>query len=324
MAFDSRVLSGDTGRLSLLEGTRVARATNIEDFEAINERMTPMEEVVESVGGFEPRPTDVIISPFAKCGTTWLQQIFHTLRTLGDEDYDDVSRVVPWIEPAVSLGIDLKAEQKAQPRGFKSHLTWEAVPKGCRYIVSLRDPRDALVSLYHFMVGWFIEPGTVTLDEFALERFIPAAESPARQSYWHHLLGWWSVRDEPAVLLLSYEAMQREPEATVRRVAEHCDISLDQDLLALTLAHSSLDYMKTHSNKFDDLLMRELSERRGGLPPGSDSSKVREGKVGGHKAELSAQVIERLAEVWRNKVGSELGFPSYAELEAELAASHGQ
>lgn len=35
----------------------------------------------EAYRRFEPQPSDVIISPFAKCGTTWLQQIAHSLRT---------------------------------------------------------------------------------------------------------------------------------------------------------------------------------------------------------------------------------------------------
>ncbi|MBT4618991.1 MAG: hypothetical protein HOB98_21400, partial [Gammaproteobacteria bacterium] len=30
------------------------------------------------------RPTDVVITPFGKSGTTWTQQIVHTLRTRGD------------------------------------------------------------------------------------------------------------------------------------------------------------------------------------------------------------------------------------------------
>jgi hypothetical protein len=100
----------------------------------------------ERGGSFIPRADDVIISPFGKCGTTWLQQIFHTLRTGGDTDYDDISRVVPWIETSPGLGLDLDAEQKANPRGFKSHLDFEDVPGGGRYIVSFRDPCDAPVS----------------------------------------------------------------------------------------------------------------------------------------------------------------------------------
>ena len=60
---------------------------------------------------FRPCKTDVIISPFAKCGTTWLQHIVYGLKTHGNLDFDDVSRVVPWIETAQALGINLQAPQ---------------------------------------------------------------------------------------------------------------------------------------------------------------------------------------------------------------------
>src|SRR4051794_28496220 len=104
---------------------------------------------------FVPRPSDVIIASYAKCGTTWLQQMVHSLRTGGDLDFDDISRVVPWIETAADLGIDLEGEQCGKPRVFKSHLSYEQVPAGAQYIVSIRDPRDALVSAYRFLEGWF-------------------------------------------------------------------------------------------------------------------------------------------------------------------------
>src|SRR5258708_2047810 len=82
------------------------------------------------------------------------RQTFHTLRTRGDRDFDDISRVVPWIETAGACGIDLNAPQRAEPRGFKSHLDYDRTPKGARYVVSLRDPKDAMVSMYRFMEGW--------------------------------------------------------------------------------------------------------------------------------------------------------------------------
>ena len=59
-------------------------------------------------------------------------------------DFDDISRVVPWIETARCSIIDLEAPQRAEPRGFKSHLSYAAIPKGARYVVSLRDPKDAI------------------------------------------------------------------------------------------------------------------------------------------------------------------------------------
>lgn len=259
---------------------------------------------------YAPLPTDVVITPFGKCGTTWLQQIFHTLRTRGDTDYDDISRVVPWIETAQALHLDINAPQRAEPRGFKSHLSWDEVPKGARYIVSIRDPRDALVSMFKFMEGWFLEPGAVSIDEFATANFM---RGPAKR-YWSHLASWWSHRDDDNVLLLAYELMNQDREGTVRAVAEFCGIALDDALLAITLENSSLSYMLKHKDKFDDLLMRELSERIADLPPGSDSSKVREGKVGGHTAVLSPAVLAEMDEIWQQDIESKFGFRSYQQM----------
>jgi hypothetical protein len=294
--------------------TTPARATTIAELHALQSRMLTRE-VIERGLAFQPRPSDVIIAPFGKCGTTWLQQIFHTLRTRGDTDYDDISAVVPWIETAAALDQDLDAEQRGNPRGFKSHLDWAGVPKGCRYIVSIRHPKDALVSMFHFMEGWFIEPGSIPLATFAREAYMQNRGGPY---YWSHLTSWWEVRHDPAVLLLSYEQMQRDPVDTVRRVAEHCGIALDDELLEITLRQSSLAFMLANKSKFDDLLMRRLSERNCGLPPGSDSAKVRVGKVGSHQAELDREVSAEMDALWAEHVAARLGYQDYAALEAAL------
>jgi hypothetical protein len=291
------------------------RATTMAEFHALQSRMLRPDEVMAGLA-FQPRPTDVIITPFGKCGTTWLQQIFHTLRTRGDTDYDDISAVVPWIETAAALGQDLTAEQKANPRGFKSHLGWDLVPKGARYIVAIRDPKDALVSMYRFMEGWFIEPGSIPLSTFAREGYL--RQRDPGPFYWTHLTSWWAVRHDPAVLMLSYEQMNRDPVATIRRVAEHSGIVLDDELLAITLRNTSLEFMLAHKDKFDDLGMRTLSEQRCGLPPGSDSAKVRRGQVGAYREELSEALIAETDAVWAEHITGPLGFPDYAALEAAL------
>ena len=176
------------------------RARSMAEMAQIQGRMLKLEDVGAGIGYYRPRPSDVVISPFGKCGTTWLQQSFHTLRTGGDMDFDDISRVVPWIETARVLGLDLEAKQRADPRGFKSHLPFDLIPKGARYVVSLRDPKDALVSLFRFVEGWFIEPGAVSIDVFAQDWLSRVGAGP---DYWSHLLSWWDQRDNPAVLLFS-------------------------------------------------------------------------------------------------------------------------
>jgi Sulfotransferase domain len=287
------------------------RARTAAEFGPMIGRMFPDADREKALAAYRPRPGDVIISPFGKCGTTWLQQTFHCLRTRGDMAFDDISRVVPWIETSLTLGLDINAEQRANPRGFKSHLAYDDLPKGARYVVSLRDPKDALVSMYKFMEGWFMEPETVPMEHFALGWM-------AGGRYWRHLASWWAQRDNPDVLLFSYEHMCENQAGHVTRLAKFCDILLNEELLQLTLDHSSLPFMLAHKDKFDDLMMRQKSEELCNLPPGSDSAKVRQGGAGSHRTALSPQIESMLDEMWTEDAAAATGFSSYAELEAAL------
>jgi hypothetical protein len=265
---------------------------------------------------FVPRPTDVFISPYGKCGTTMLQQGFHTLRTRGDTDFDDISRVVPWLEMSPMLGIDLNAEQRGEPRGFKSHLGFGSLPEGARYLVSLRDPKDSFVSMFRFMEGWFIEPGAIPIEDF-FEGWLKGRGAEG-EGYWDHLLGWWAVRDRPNVMLTSYNRMVRDPANHLRRLADFIGVELDDELLELAVERTSRAWMLAHKDRFDDALMRGLSESKGGMPGGSDSAKVRAGVSGSHKEELPASIAERMDAIWAERVTPVLGFRDFAELEAAL------
>ena len=292
------------------------RARSVAEYRELQQRLGEVADIAAAIESYRPRSTDVVIAPFAKCGTTWLQQIFHSLRTGGDMAFDDISRVVPWIETARFVGLDLEAPQRAEPRGFKSHLSYALVPKPARYIVAVRDPKDALVSTFRFMEGWFIEPGAVTMAEFA-GLWLSAENRDG--DYWSHLLSWWDQRDRGDVLLLSYESMTKDAEQSIRRVADFCGLALDEDLLTATLACSSFAFMLEHKDKFDDLLMREATQRWGILPPGGESSKVRTGGVGGHRHELPAAVAAAMDAKWEERIVPRLGFLDYAALEAAIS-----
>lgn len=294
------------------------RARNMKELAELQARAFNPERLRASIISCRPHSDDVIISPYAKCGTTWLQQNFHTLRTRGDLDFDDISRVVPWIETAKMLDIDLDAPQKAQPRGFKSHLAYDVVPKGGRYIVSFRDPRDAVLSHLRFIEGWWLEPGAVTVMEYVASRI---ALRGSNRDYWHHLITWWAQRENPNVLLLSYEQMSADPVTHIRRVADFCGIPLDDALLELTLERTSLAFMLAHKELFDDKMMREMAEREIRLPAGGDSAKVRMGRVGSHEREMPPDAIEMLDLAWRETVTPVTGLKNYAELDEALCLS---
>ncbi|MBV1882676.1 MAG: sulfotransferase domain-containing protein [Pseudomonadales bacterium] len=288
------------------------RATSLEEMQKRLDLMFRKEEIVKGFG-LQLKSSDIVITPFAKCGTTWLQQIVHTLRTGGDMDFDDISRVVPWIETSAGLGLDINAEQRSNPRAFKSHLPYQAIPKGGKYINSIRNPGDALCSFYNFMEGWFLEPGAVGLDEFARQRFIQSRD------YWRHLKSWWQHKDDPNVLFLVYENMLRDPTKTISRIAEFIEVPLDDELLELTLKNSSIEFMLENVNRFDDAMIRKVSEKRCNLPSGSSTAKVHQGKSGAHKQVLSVDIINELDEVWQKEIFESLGYRNYETLSAAVS-----
>lgn len=53
---------------------------------------------------FTPRPSDVFITTYPKCGTTWVTQIIHGLRSKGDMDFMEITEVVPWDILALDCG----------------------------------------------------------------------------------------------------------------------------------------------------------------------------------------------------------------------------
>lgn len=268
---------------------------------------------------FQPRPSDVIITPWSKSGTTWLQQIVHGLRSGGDMDFDDISRVSPWIEVADALGMNLDADQGWEPRAFKSHYSYYSVPKGCRYIVSFREPHDVMVSYYRFYEGWLFEPGTVTIDEyvgFHLDR-------SKRKDYWTHIESWWARRDDPNVLLLSYELMLADPRAHVVLVADFLGIDADEQLIELVTRQSTRNFMLQHVDKFNDSMHRARAEAVGALPLGAGATKVTAGDFDPERYRLPAHILEIMDQHWRDAMEDVHGIDSYEELTEQLQSGVG-
>ena len=59
-----------------------SRATTVEQVQDLLRKLFTPEGVAAGLA-FESKPGDVVLSPYSKCGTTWLQQTVHSLRTRG-------------------------------------------------------------------------------------------------------------------------------------------------------------------------------------------------------------------------------------------------
>ncbi|MEX2534719.1 MAG: sulfotransferase domain-containing protein [Trueperaceae bacterium] len=261
---------------------------------------------------FRPRPTDVIISPYTKSGTTWLQHIAHGLQSGGSMDFEEISVVTPWLEVAWDLGWDLDADQVAEPRVFKSHVSWHDIPKGARYICSFRDPADVCVSFYRFFEGFMFEPGAIDIENFS--RWRSPREKMGEQGYWFHLLSWWEQRSNPDVLLLCYEDMKEDLPGTVRRIASFMGIGMDESLLELVVHQSSRAFMLEHAYRFNEAPLRRRAEKLRLLPFDVDALKVTPGATNVARHRLTKDLERELTDIWQERVQTVTGLASYDAL----------
>ena len=261
---------------------------------------------------YKPDPSDVFIVTPPKCGTTWMQQIVHGLRTRGSMDFDEITRVVPWINMAHDMGMDIYAPQVAHPRAFKTHTTLDEVPKGGKYIIVVRDPSDALLSDYLFVEGMFFEKGSIDLETYARKEFIPGREIHK------HIIAFWDRRKDADVLPLCYENIKTDLPRTVEKVANFIGIPLDDELREIVLKQSDIKFMQGHKEQFEDHIIRKTRSAAMRLPLDGQLNKVRNGQVGDSKLAVPEEIKKELDAVWHEEITPKFGFNSYEDLRKEL------
>ena len=257
---------------------------------------------------YQPDPTDVYIVTPPKCGTTWMQQIVHGLRTRGSMDFDDITRVVPWINMAHDMGIDIHAPQVASPRAFKTHTPLNELPRGGKYIVVLRHPYDALLSHYRFFEGTFFEKGAIDLPDFARGHFIPGHD------IWKHVLAVWERRNDPDVLLLCFENMKADLGGTVEKVARFIGIPLDAELEDVVVRQADIEFMQSHEDQFNDTILLEKRRIPMQLPRGGKLQKVKSGNVGDSRLGVPEEIKRELDAIWENEIEPKTALGSYDAL----------
>ena len=263
----------------------------------------------QKTASFVPRPTDVFVATYPKCGTTWMQQIMHQLRSGGDMSYRDITEVVPWIDVAYRSGNEFDIEQKYQPRCFKTHTWYEMCPKGAKYVVVYREPCAAFYSLFKFFEGHHFQPGEITLDECVKTLCLFPSEK-ALVNYFDQLLSWWPRRHDPNVLCLLYEDMLEDLESAVRAVASFIGID-DEASTTNAVKMSTFDFMKQNQEKF----ATQSAARHLGLPL---MQRVQTGSATKGREMMEEHTKQAVQKMWNDIVTKETGFQDYNELRDAL------
>ncbi|XP_064484597.1 sulfotransferase ssu-1-like [Ornithodoros turicata] len=271
---------------------------------------------VREVFAYKPRPDDIFIVTYPKCGTTWVQHIVFYVLNHGvpPQDHEEFESKTPFFE----LKGQAAVENLVRPAAIKTHLPFDRQPysKDAKYIYIARNPFDCCVSFYHhvkLMPMYDFENGT--FDEF-FESFLSGEVDFG--DYFDHLLSWYPHRNDPNVLFFTYEDLKKDVRGWIQKMADFLgeeygkELREDPALLERIVQCTSLEAMRKVVNP----AMREIGQKFTGvpvqfLPPWAQrlvedcgdllkkpvtGDFVRKGQVGGWRSYFTADQVERMKE----------------------------
>lgn len=238
---------------------------------------------------YAPRKGDVIVSTFPKSGTNWMLQIGQQIAWRGAAEFEHIHCVVPWPDAPSQRVVPLDATLPPSPTGhriIKTHLGAESTPwqSGSLCIVVVRDPKEVVVSSYHFVVGLLGLLDRVSPEDW-LELFL--SENLPFGTWAEHAAGWWPLRERENVLFLEFGALKRDLPGHVDRVAAAMGVALEPSERADVLERAGFGWMKAHEDQFAPVPLPAAGVAR--RPP-----MMRRGEAGGAAEMLSPQQQARV------------------------------
>lgn len=249
---------------------------------------------------YEAQPSDVFVSAYPKCGTTWTLYIVWLVLHDGEPLPADREHKVdmPHLEEVGSAVVEALPE----PRIIKTHLPHSMTPyhPQARYIYVTRNPFDCAVSFFHHTQG-FVDHYDFADGTFAdfFECFLSGEVDFG--DYFDNVLSWYARRADDNVLFLTYEGMQRDPRNAILEIADFLGPSAqaamnDPAVLEKVLRHSSFDSMSRDQARWSSRRAEQFSPF------------VRKGVVGDWTTTFSADQAERLSQKFAARTqGTELG-----------------
>ncbi|XP_067881744.1 amine sulfotransferase-like isoform X2 [Heterodontus francisci] len=201
-------------------------------------------EYLEKMYNFEITDSDVVAVTYPKSGTVWMQQILSLIYSDGDQvavQSKPAEKRVPWIELPF-----LDFQTHPPPRLSVTHLPYHLVPSGLKkktgkVIYVARNPKDVVVSLYHFQHFITVLSTPSNFEDF-LGKFIEG--KVVFSSWFDHIHNWYAHRDEFNILFVTYEEMKLDLRTSIQKICDFLGKELDDEKLDTVVKHCTFKNMK--------------------------------------------------------------------------------
>jgi Sulfotransferase domain len=245
-------------------------------------------------------PDDIFLVSFPKSGNTWIRFLLANLRFPEQPaTWANIDRLIP--DPTGTTKRDF--DRMPRPRIIKSHECFD--PRYPRVVYVVRDPRDVVVSQYHYH-----RKIRKIADDSPIETFVTrflAGETCPHGSWGQNIATWlYTSEGDPRFLLLRYEDLVANTARELAKVVSFLHLSAGPEQIAQAVERSSADRMRK---------LEKTQTDKNGLMRGSrkDLSFVRAAGSGGWRSDLPVPLVARMEAAWgplMRHLGYELSMPS--------------
>ncbi len=205
----------------------------------------------------ETRTGDICFTSYPKSGSTWLSYVLLLITRNGEAPPEDTLRnCLQWVASSWPYPRSKEYLDRLESlRIFKSHMPYQMALGGvpaessCRHIYIARNPKDVVVSYYHFesekaWAGDFSGPWEHWFDMFLTGQV-------QRGDWFDHVLSWWEQRDAPNILFMKYEDLRKDFRGQLENLSTYLGYELSPAVMDLIEEKTSFRNMK--SSDFSNL-----------------------------------------------------------------------
>lgn len=256
---------------------------------------------------FEANNDDVLLACPPKTGTTWLKALCLCIMQNPSTENGETDDILTKENPHLSIQTiesmiyatkpypDLYSAPS--PRLFHTHLPYKVLPDSikssdCKIVYLARNPKDTLISLWHFFNSIF----TPNLGPYPLEKAVECFCNGVHQygPFFDNVLEYWfeSQKRPSNILFLRFEELKKDPKREVKKLASFLGKPFgNEEEAEKVLWRCSLERLRNlEVNKNGSILY--------GVP---NSSYFRRGVVGDWKNYLTPELEEQINETARSK-----------------------
>ncbi|XP_073511877.1 sulfotransferase 2B1-like isoform X1 [Phyllobates terribilis] len=212
--------------------------------------MTSKKDLEFAENEFLVRDDDIYNITYPKSGTTWMIEILSLIKKNGDPTWSNTVQNyerAPWIEES---SVPQRLQQSEEhPRLISSHLPKHIFMKSfhgskAKVIYTIRDPKDAAVSLYYFsiMSTYYKDPESM---EHFLKEFL--TENMPYGSWFNHVKGWMEMLGKGNFMFQTYEDLQKDLRGSVIKICKFLGKELDDEAVDSVVENASFKSMKQNN-----------------------------------------------------------------------------